>query len=72
MRATAQKRKAEKTEAKLGEYLKKKLKSKSMLGSNIINIQRKIIYECNIYIVDKEDGEAQIESDMIATQYQAL
>jgi len=38
MRATAQKRKAEKTEAKLGEYLKKKLKSKSMLGSNIINI----------------------------------
>jgi hypothetical protein len=38
MRETTEERKAEKTETRLGDSLKKKWESKLMLSSNIINI----------------------------------
>jgi hypothetical protein len=50
MRAMTEKRKAEKTEARLGESLKKKWERKLMLDSNIIHIERKVMYEDNMYL----------------------
>jgi len=44
MRDTTEKRKAEKTVTRLGESLKKIWENKLMRSSNIINIERKIIY----------------------------
>jgi len=66
MRETTEKKKAEKTEARLGESLKKKWESKLMLSSNIINIERKVIYEDNIHMAVEGDGKAEIGSEMIA------
>ena len=68
IRETTEKRKAEKTEVRLGESLEKKWESKSTLGSNIINIERKILYEDKFYVFIKGDGKAGNDCDMIAAQ----
>ena len=39
-----------------------------MLGINIINIERKVICEENMYMAVEGDGKAEIESEMIAAQ----
>jgi hypothetical protein len=43
MRTTIEKRKEEKTKARLGESLKKKWESRSTFGSNTIIIERNIL-----------------------------
>jgi hypothetical protein len=37
-----------------------------MLGSHITNIERKVVYEDNMYMAVEGDGKAEIESEMIA------
>jgi hypothetical protein len=46
--------------------LKEKSEGKLMLGSNIINIERKVLYEDNMYMAVEREGKAEIESAMIA------
>jgi hypothetical protein len=65
MRTTTEKRKAKKPETILGESLKKEWEIKSMLGSNIINIERRVSYDDNMYMAVEGDGKAEIERALI-------
>ena len=61
------------TKGRLGEVLKKKWKNKVMHGQYIRNMDRKLISEEYMYLwLSKGDLKAEIESEIVAAQDQAL
>jgi hypothetical protein len=61
------------TKAKLGEVLKKKWKNKAMHGQYILNIDRQLVSEEDTFLwLTKGDLKAEIESEILAAQDQAL
>jgi len=61
------------TKAQLGESLKKKWKNKVIHGQCIINIDRQLISEEDMFLwLSKGDLKAETESEVVAAQDQAL
>ena len=61
------------TKARLGKSLKKKWKNKALHGQYVRNIDRQLISEENTFLwLSKGDLKAENESEIVATQDQAL